>query len=165
MLFNETLKKLRVTHNLTQQQIADSIGVHVTTYSHYESGNRFPKKEILDKILSVYPSWKPSLLAHPVETTMIFPKELLDNLEQVLSKIDCISENYGTAKDEYSKIKSALTPVLDLRAEFLDLPDCSNITSLPSGTTTKIVHIDIRAEMLIEKAIRLQNSFWDIRFR
>ena len=36
----QALKVFRVTHNLTQQQLADKLGVSVSTYNLIESGKR-----------------------------------------------------------------------------------------------------------------------------
>ena len=50
MEFKDRLKELRTDHQLTQQELADAIGVHVMTISGYERGIRKPDFETLDKI-------------------------------------------------------------------------------------------------------------------
>ena len=40
--FNELLKKSRVEHGMTQQQVADKIGIDKSTYCGYETGKRQP---------------------------------------------------------------------------------------------------------------------------
>ena len=50
MEFKDRLKDLRVMRDLTQQELADRIGVHVMTISGYERGIRKPDFETLDII-------------------------------------------------------------------------------------------------------------------
>lgn len=48
--FNENLKAAREKKNMTQKEVADSIGVAKSTYSLYESGNREPNVQTIKKI-------------------------------------------------------------------------------------------------------------------
>lgn len=48
--FNENLKIARERRNMTQKEVADSIGVAKSTYSLYESGNREPNVQTIKKI-------------------------------------------------------------------------------------------------------------------
>lgn len=48
--FNENLKMARENKNMTQKEVADSIGVAKSTYSLYESGNREPNVQTIKKI-------------------------------------------------------------------------------------------------------------------
>ena len=48
--FNENLKTAREKKNMTQKEVADSIGVAKSTYSLYESGNREPNVQTIKKI-------------------------------------------------------------------------------------------------------------------
>ena len=50
MNFKNNLKKLRQLNNLTQQNIADLIGINLQSYQKYEQGDREPKFNILEKI-------------------------------------------------------------------------------------------------------------------
>ena len=43
MTFGEKIKALRGSHNLTQTQMADLLGVSLRTYQYYESGRMYPK--------------------------------------------------------------------------------------------------------------------------
>ena len=54
MNFGEKLKKLRVSQKLTQQQLADRIGVAKSVISYYESGDRYPSYDVLVKIARVF---------------------------------------------------------------------------------------------------------------
>lgn len=50
MTFGEKLKLLRTGKKLTQQQLADRIGVAKSVVSYYESGNRYPSYDVLVRI-------------------------------------------------------------------------------------------------------------------
>ena len=51
--FNENLKAARERKNMTQKDVADSIGVAKSTYSLYESGNREPNVQTIKKIADI----------------------------------------------------------------------------------------------------------------
>ena len=48
--FNEKLKQLRLEHNLSQQEIAQMIGITRSAYSNYEQGLREPDLKTFKKI-------------------------------------------------------------------------------------------------------------------
>ena len=50
MNFPEKLKELRLSHNLTQQQLAKLIEIHPTTYRNYESGKTVPRVSVIRKL-------------------------------------------------------------------------------------------------------------------
>ena len=52
--FGEKVKELRHTKNLTQQQLADLLGVAVSAISSYESGNRYPSYEVLISMARIF---------------------------------------------------------------------------------------------------------------
>ena len=47
-MFGDILRELRLSKNLTQQQLADSVGLSKSAISMYENGNRVPELEILE---------------------------------------------------------------------------------------------------------------------
>lgn len=47
------LKDKRIEKNLTLKQLAELVGTTYQAISHYETGRRFPKKEILCKLAEV----------------------------------------------------------------------------------------------------------------
>lgn len=51
--FNENLKAARERRNMTQKEVADSIGVAKSTYSLYESGQREPNVQTIKKIADI----------------------------------------------------------------------------------------------------------------
>lgn len=50
MEFPERLAQLRIAHNLTQQQLADLVGVHITQIQRYEKGDSQPALDIIRRI-------------------------------------------------------------------------------------------------------------------
>ena len=54
MNFGEKLKKLRTSQKMTQQQLADRIGVAKSVVSYYESGDRYPSYDVLVKIARIF---------------------------------------------------------------------------------------------------------------
>lgn len=53
-MFGEKLKKLRQGQKMTQQQLADRIGVAKSVVSYYESGARYPSYDVLVKIARLF---------------------------------------------------------------------------------------------------------------
>lgn len=54
MNFGEKLRNLRTGQNLTQQQLADRIGVAKSVVSYYESGDRYPSYDVLVRIARIF---------------------------------------------------------------------------------------------------------------
>lgn len=54
MNFGAKLKALRTSQKLTQQQLADRIGVAKSVVSYYESGDRYPSYDVLVKIARIF---------------------------------------------------------------------------------------------------------------
>lgn len=50
MEFHERLKELRVSKNLTQQQVAQALGMAVRQYQRYEHGERKPTYDIIIRL-------------------------------------------------------------------------------------------------------------------
>ena len=54
MTFGEKLKALRTAQKLTQQQLAERIGVAKSVVSYYESGDRYPSYDVLVRIARLF---------------------------------------------------------------------------------------------------------------
>ena len=54
MEFGKKLKSLRTGMKLTQQQLADRLGVAKSIISYYESGDRYPSYDVLIKISHIF---------------------------------------------------------------------------------------------------------------
>ena len=53
MAFNQRLKEARINARLTQEQLAERIGVAKSTLSGYENGNREPSVAIIAKAMQI----------------------------------------------------------------------------------------------------------------
>ena len=54
MLLNQRLKHFRTTSGLTQQQVADVLGLDRSTYAYYESGKTTPDIKSVNKLLKIF---------------------------------------------------------------------------------------------------------------
>lgn len=54
VLFSERLRSLREMHGLSQQQVADTLQVHRSTYSYYELGTSQPPFSTLIKLAKIF---------------------------------------------------------------------------------------------------------------
>ena len=54
MNFGSKLKELRTSQKLTQQQLADRLGVAKSVVSYYESGDRYPSYDVIVRIAHVF---------------------------------------------------------------------------------------------------------------
>ena len=53
-MVSESLKKVRKEHKLTQQDIADVLGIDRSTYTFYETGKTSPSVPTLYKLSNIY---------------------------------------------------------------------------------------------------------------
>lgn len=51
---NDRLRNLRSRNGMTQRQVADYLGVEVSTYAHYEKGDRLPDVNKLAMLARLY---------------------------------------------------------------------------------------------------------------
>ena len=54
MSFGSLLRQLRTSQKMTQQQLAERLGVGKSLISYYESGDRFPSYDILIQIARIF---------------------------------------------------------------------------------------------------------------
>lgn len=54
MILSERMKEIRLKNHLTQQQVADRIGVHKSAISYYELGYRYPSYDVLVKFACTF---------------------------------------------------------------------------------------------------------------
>ena len=52
--FGNTLKRLRLQEGLTQQQLANRLGLTKSVVSYYELQERYPSPEVLSKLASIF---------------------------------------------------------------------------------------------------------------
>jgi transcriptional regulator with XRE-family HTH domain len=49
-----TLKEMRLSFDLSQEDVAQMSGLATATISHYETGRRIPNEDYLNRLLAVY---------------------------------------------------------------------------------------------------------------
>lgn len=101
MAFPEKLKALRESHNHTQQNLADLLGVRKSSVSNYETGRSYPKRIILLKLAQIYNVSPSSFLETEEHARIASPNGFIDPIKKVFvyqSFSDCISTAGASAK-------------------------------------------------------------------
>ena len=96
MNMGEKLRTLRLNRNLTQNQIADRIGLAISAISSYESGMRYPSYETLIKLARIFHVSTDYLLG--MTDTRSIDVSCLDD-----ESIKCISQLVDILKGKTSK--------------------------------------------------------------
>ncbi len=87
MQLNELLRKTRIEKNLTQEYVADQIGVSSRTLSRIENNLRSPKYDELKNIFKVLAMPQTMVFGESCERNLLIkPKEFGDKID-VISKI------------------------------------------------------------------------------
>lgn len=68
--FGNKLKELRIAQKMTQQQLADRIGVAKSVVSYYESGDRCPSYDVLIRIAHIFHTSTDYLLDYDKENVV-----------------------------------------------------------------------------------------------
>ena len=66
-MFPEKIKELRVSKKMTQQEVADKLGITRPAYTAYESGKREPDFSILQSLANIFDVTTDYLLARIVK--------------------------------------------------------------------------------------------------
>lgn len=114
LTFGETLKKLRLEKELNQVEFAKIFNIAKGTVSNWENNNRFPDKEMLNKLADFFEVSVDYLLGRtneqspPTTTPSLTKKELLDIEKEALQMIENIDnadviEFCGTPADDDDK--------------------------------------------------------------
>jgi len=99
MSFSEQLKRARLTQGLTQQQVADLMGITNSTYCGYETGKRQPDVEKIKLLANILQTSCDTLL----ETW--FCPESDDKFEEALSIFKSLSPEFQSyALDQIKKL-------------------------------------------------------------
>ena len=73
--FYKNLTRLRLLRGYTQAQMAEKIGVSRSTYTNYETGNRTPDYEILERISDMLACSLDELFGRKVRKIHLKPAE------------------------------------------------------------------------------------------
>lgn len=169
------LKERRLALKLTQQQVAEKIGVDTTTYAHYESGRRTPDIKRLQMLCILF---EISIEDHfPLVRTLEYPPELLKTLsetkERVTEKLALLeAERNNTSphdllwktRDLIDQLKKAIDPVQKIWEKTMDAPEM-DLRGLPDGQT--IMRVNYRPEdwLLLSESLQLQSKVINFMFQ
>ena len=96
-LFGKRLRELRQQKGLTQEKVAESIGIQPENYSRIENGLSFPKSENIVKLSKLF----------NVEIAELFQFRHYDDIEKIIvSIIDKIKTDEESAILSYKFLKS-----------------------------------------------------------
>ena len=94
--FPNVFKFLRLREKLSQQELADKIGVAKSTISMYENGNREPDFEMLEKIADFFNVDMNYLLGTSAKTTSLKSSDYTPSYEDVESMIARNGKDFST---------------------------------------------------------------------
>lgn len=117
--FPNNLKNLRVNNNLTQQGIADSLGISRSSYSSYETGVSEPSIEVLIKMSIFFNCTIDDLLKNKMDTSLIKMTKLsvdLDKFNYLKLKVNLLK-----ARDYYNKKKNTILDEIDDKIAEIDV--------------------------------------------
>lgn len=78
-MFNKRLRELRKEHKLTQEELANKIGVSVSTVAMYESNKRDPSTETLNLLANLFSCTVDYLLGRSLQRNLVYiPGSSLD---------------------------------------------------------------------------------------
>ena len=84
MTFGKRLAQLRKKRGLTQQQLCELVGVHVTQLSHYETDRSQPTLEVIRKLALALDVTADELVFDPAERApRVSNKELIKQWERI----------------------------------------------------------------------------------
>ena len=84
MIFGKNLKKLRVYAGYNQKQVAQKLGVSVSTISSWENGRKLPYGKNLQKVIDFFSITEADVFS--------------DNIDQVIQKQDFMDFSYERIK-------------------------------------------------------------------
>lgn len=168
MELSDRLKERRLALRLTQQQVAEKIGVDTTTYAHYESGRRTPDIKRLRMLCALF---EISIENHfPLVRTLEYPPKLLKTLSETKERVTEELAVLEAARDSISprdllwrtralidQLKIAIDPVQKIWEKTMDAPDM-DLSGLPDGQT--ILRVNYRPEdwLLLSESLKLQSK-------
>nr|WP_297274753.1 helix-turn-helix transcriptional regulator [uncultured Agathobaculum sp.] len=141
MAFAEQLKSARLSSGMTQQQVADAMGITNSTYCGYETGKRQPDVEKIKQLAKILNTSGDILL----ETGYVgsnFENSLLHSL----TSEECEHIKKYRTLDEYGK--AAVDSILNIEhkrcAEQVDSPRPMVMAAARSGAVSQIeeIHLD-----------------------
>lgn len=157
--FHKKLRYFRKCHSFTQEEVANALGIHKSTYAHYEAGNRSPNQEALLKLSRLFQTTADELLSPhlPLVIKIKIPDDLLDALENAIKQYGEVSNDWNKNKDNLDQLELASQPVFNYRQNAYENQDARIITDSNSMSDIfiKSVILDPRGEKLIFEYLKL----------
>ena len=102
MQLHEKLKALRLRNHLTQQDIADKLGVTRSTVSNFEIGRRKPEIDVIEKLAAIY-----GVDLNYFSTNLITANDLIELVERAES----IFNNPAITEEKKDKVYTELMKI------------------------------------------------------
>lgn len=102
-LLGERIKEIRKSKNLTQEQLAERIGIEIPSLSNIENGKNYPNSETIEKI------------ANGLEME-VFELYIFEHLKELDSK-KMLEEINNSLKDDLKLLKTVYKMVLSLKTK------------------------------------------------
>ncbi len=93
------LKRLRNTYELSQQDIADKLGIDRSTYTYYETGKTEPSINMLSRILAIYNKCYGLCLSYDDVLCMVWSVDLNEKLDWYINSINSSDIVYSNCKN------------------------------------------------------------------
>lgn len=95
MNFGNKLKELRTGQKLTQQQLAERIGVAKSVISYYESGDRYPSYDVLVKIAHIFHTSTDYLLDISKDNVIDVSGLSIEDIAVVRTVVEALKRKYN----------------------------------------------------------------------
>ena len=106
--FAKRLKTIRLRRGLTQNAVAERLGITRPAYTAYESGNREPDFELLSKLASIYNVSTDYLLGVDIPS-WASEKDVMDLEELLQSNVNMAYGGESLTEAEKQRVKDILT--------------------------------------------------------
>jgi transcriptional regulator with XRE-family HTH domain len=154
------IKELRFTHRRTQQEVADFIGVSRQAYARYESGQREPSLEILEKMCDFFSVSPMVFFRNELEN----PKKYMilttgsAKYEYLFTRLDCLIQEIAIAGMNESKNGESIFVENDETKQIRELvkKQIKEINDTKTGLLSKISEMDIilsESQKYVEKYV------------
>lgn len=166
MELHERLKICRAENNYTQKEVADIIGVDVTTYAHYESGRRSPDIKRLQVLCNLF---NISIEEHfPLIRNLQYPPEMIEDLKRCKKDVEdefnklshediSKTDSFERTKCLLNKLKVYIEPVQKIWENTMSTPDME-LDGLESGQTIARINFNPDEWQLLSDSIKLQSK-------
>lgn len=146
LTYAQTIKKYRKIKNMSQEDLSNSSGINVSTIKKYETGNRLPKREQLEKIASALGINVNDFYDNSINTTGELLSTLISIEKQTDMKISGKKNKDGKYDPNSINISFTNKDVNALLAEYLSYKDQYKEIENESGELEKLILTDTPIE-------------------